>query len=169
METPKLTPDGTGERPETPCRRKTQGWVLGVVGLAAMLGFVSRSRNCRLEHERHAVAREVREVERRIRSHAAFWLYVEGNDSRESRDPIQEARHETILRDFERLSHLDNFEMANVAVDVRGDEAHVSYRVRGIARAGGPPLPAGGEMQFRRDPGGWRLTGHRLIEARPHP
>ena len=53
--------------------------------------------------------------------------------------------------------------MANVVVQVSGDEALVHFDVRGTAE-GSLPAPAAGELRFLRQPdGAWGLGGEGLL------
>jgi len=175
VETRKSTPEAAGE-PEPAAARMKRGALLAAVALLAILGFAWTFWGSGREDDRHALIHHAREIEARIRSHGYdIWRLVEGNDSRDHANASQEQRHQDILRDFERLAHLDSFEMTDLEAEIVGDRGVVTYRVRGISRSYplGPgarvtaqPVPAGGEMHFVRDGTTWRLVQHRLIELR---
>jgi hypothetical protein len=109
--------------------------LLTPIALLALLGFAWGVRNYGREHDRHLVVAQVRELESRIRSHEqpGLWLFVEGSDVPGQPDPVQEARHQAMLRDFERLAHLEAFEIADIDAKVPGAEMRFVRR----ARAGG--------------------------------
>jgi hypothetical protein len=165
MEKPMRPSEATDEPPSASRRVRGPVW-LAVVVFLAVLGFAWGVRSYEREHDRHVVLGQVRQLESRIRSHEqpGLWLLVEGNDVPGRPDPLQEERHQAMLRDFERLAHLESFEMTDIEANVQGAEARVSYRIRGVARSGQEPAPAVGEMRFVRQGAGWRLVDHRLME-----
>lgn len=163
---PKLENEGVEEKAPAAGRRTLTRASLAGIGVLAVLGFSWALRGFGRD-DRQAVLWQVYEMKAGIRSHGpGLWMFVEGNDSREPPDPKREARHQAILRDFERLAHLEGFDMTEIAVEVRGAEALVSYRVRGVAASSEPPPPAAGEIRFRRRPSGWILEDHRFVENR---
>ena len=139
-------------------------WMLPLVGIASLLGFVLASRNWPREHDRHTVASQVRELERRLRSHGPdLWLLVEGGDDRGGGAGLQEARHQAMLRDFERLDGLEGLAMTDVEVQIDGDKALATYRIHASAGPG-EGVPRGGQLEFVRRKEGWRVAGHRFVE-----
>lgn len=165
-EAPKPALDAKEQAPPPWARRARAPASLAGVALLAVLGFAWALQNYGRD-DRQAVLDQVREMKAGIRSHGpGLWMFVEGNDAPEPPDPKREARHQAILRDFERLAHLDGFDMTDIIVEVRGAEALVSYRVSGVATPIEPPPPAGGEIRFRRGPAGWVLEDHRFVESR---
>jgi hypothetical protein len=147
--------------------RRDDATLLAAVALLALLGFAWAIQNYGREHEPHVVVARVREIEAQIRTHSpGLRLLVEGRDVPEPNDPARESRHQPILRDFERLARLDGFELTDVHAEVVGDRARVSYRIRGVSRVAGEPVPSAGEMVFTRDGSEWRLVEQRLFERR---
>ena len=135
------------------------------VGLAAIAYRETRT----AERDRHAVRAEVEAIERAIRAHGAdMWERVEAQHEGASATPDEERSHQQMLSDFDRLGHIDGFAMDELEIMLSGDRATVIYAVRGgTARRGDPPPPAKGEVRLDKGRDGkWRMTAHRLIEAR---
>jgi hypothetical protein len=142
---------------------RRQRLVLSAVAIASLVGFVLAGRDWPRESDRHAVIAEVRELERRIRSGGPhLWLLVEGNDSRDDADADRESRHQAMLRDFERLSHVPDLSITNIVVHVDGDSALATYRIRSEPAA--ERVPPGGQLQFIRRNDRWMIAGHRFTE-----
>ena len=140
---------------------------LGVPVVAAATAIAYRETRT-AERDRHSVRAELKEIERAIRAHdAGIWKRVEAEHVG-GVAPVEEEAHQQMLRDFDRLGHLEGLSMDPVDVEVFGDGARVTYRVQGVARRRGePPPPAGGEFRFQKEAdGGWRMTAHRLTERR---
>lgn len=153
----------TGQRPK---QKLDDQALLAGIALLAILGFAWAVRSCDVDGDRRAVMRQVKEIEKSLRKHdPGFWVSVEGDDSPEHPNPAQEKTHQATLRDFERLAHLDGFAMTDVDVEITGDQAQVSYHIRGVPREG-ETLPVGGVMRFMRRGATWRLTDGHLIEQR---
>ena len=140
-------------------------FTLVLLAIASLLGFVLASRNWPREHDRHRVATQVHELERSIRSHGPeLWLFVEGADhARQGASPDQETRHQAMLRDFERLGRMDDLALTDVEVQVDGDKARATYRIRATTRPG-ERIPSGGVLEFVRHKEGWQVAGHRFVE-----
>ena len=139
--------------------------IVSLIAIAAVGGYVWSIGGCRSEYARHQVWQEVRRIEDALRSGTGFryWLYVEARDSAAT-DPAEHARHDAILRDFERLAHLEGLVFSDLQVTVGATEAVAAFRVDGRARNGdGQPVPTRGELVFRRTATGWRLAGSRLF------
>jgi hypothetical protein len=149
------------------------------VGGAAVVTYMQTRQH---ERDRHALLRHATEMERAIRARGErIWLHVKSRHEPGHTSAAEEALDQQMLADFGRLGRLENFAMKDVQVEITGDTATVRYRVQGTAipRAqmdlrghihSAPPIPepapAGGEIQLQRVPGGWLMTGHRLIEQR---
>ena len=121
------------------------------------------------ERDRHAVRTEIEAIERAIRAHGPdMWERIEAPHEGGSATPDDERSHQEMLRDFDRLGHIDSFAMDGIHIRLSGDTALVRYAVRGrTARRGDSPAPAGGEFRLRKGPDGkWRLIAHSLIETR---
>lgn len=132
---------------------------LGMVVLAATLGLAWGLRNYRQEHQPHVLVARVREIESRIRGDgASLWLLMEDN--------AQTAHRDAILRDFERLAHLEAFRMTDVHAETDGDRGRVTYRIQGVSNITGVRVPSSGEMGFVRDGAVWRLQESRLFERK---
>jgi hypothetical protein len=137
---------------------------VSLLALASLLGFAMTARNCPGEHDRHVVASRVREWEQAIRSRRpGAVLFGDGNRTQEDDAPTREARQQA-LSDFERLSRLDDFRIADIVVKVDGDKALASYRIRGVAQSKGEGVPHGGQLQFMLWKGRWQIAGHSLVE-----
>ena len=163
--------------------RKKVAWLVGgvliLVGGAATVTYVETRQH---ERDRHALLRHASEMERAIRARdERIWLHVESRHDPGHANAAQEALDEQMLADFERLGRLENFAMKDVTVEIMGDTAVVRYRVqgtpvprverdlRGHIHSPQPtpvPAPAAGEIHLQRGPGGWVMTGHRLVEQR---
>lgn len=134
-----------------------------LVVVAAVAGYILSIDGCRHEYGRHQVWQEVQRIEDALRSGTGYryWLYVEKQDSAAT-DPEEHGRHEAILRDFERLAHLEGLVFSDLQVAAGATEAVARFRVEG--RAGdGQAAPARGELVFRRTATGWQLAGSRLF------
>jgi ketosteroid isomerase-like protein len=106
----------------------------------------------------------VREWEQAIRAHSPdSRLFIEDNDVQGEDAVAREARHQAFA-DFERLGQIDDFRIADIVVNVDGDKALASYRIRGGAHLKGERIPHGGELQFMLWRGRWQIVGHRLVE-----
>ena len=107
-------------------------------------------------------------MERLIRDHdERIWLHVEAKHIGEQRppSPSDEAAHQAMVNDFDRLGHLTDFAMRDVRIEVTGDVAVARYRIEcRPPRYKDPPAPAAGEIRFRRTPVGWEMTSHKLTE-----
>jgi hypothetical protein len=161
--TSKATGEVAGDADAANAHPRSQRLVLGAVAVAALVGFVLAGRDWPRETDRHAVTAQVRELERRIRSRGPdLWLLVEGNDSQDTFDTDREARHQAMLRDFERLSHVEGFAITDIMVHVDGDSALATYRIRSLSAA--EPVPRGGQLHFIRGKDRWTITGHRFTE-----
>jgi len=150
-----------------------------LVGGAATVTYVETRQH---ERDRHALLRHASEMERAIRARGErIWLHVESRHEPGHANAAQEALDEQMLADFGRLGRLENFAMKDVTVEIMGDTAVVRYRVQGTpvprvetdlrghvhsAQPTPVPAPAGGEIHLQRVPGGWVMTGHRLLEQR---
>ena len=142
---------------------RRQRLVLGAVAVASLVGFVLAGRDWPRESDRHAVTAEVRELERRIRSRGPdLWLLVEGNDSQDDADADRETRHQAMLRDFERLSHVAGLAITDIVVHVDGDRALATYRIRSLPTE--ERVPRGGQLDFIRRKDRWTIAGHRFTE-----
>jgi hypothetical protein len=150
-------------------RAAVTGAAAAVVSASAILIHMEMRRP---ERDRHRIIASVRQTEAMIRRHdVALFSQVEGTHPRGSPRPEPDAAHEGMLRDFERLSHLENFQMNDIHAVVDGDTAIASYVVLGKA---GPPhhlldgqrpatVPGAGEIYFRRRGEDWEMVGHRFI------
>lgn len=165
METQQPMPDA-GPARENPTKRRRNKAYLGLVAVLATVAFAWGIRSYLRDHDTHVVRAFVREIETKVRVHdePGLWLLVERNDPPGKPDTEEEQRHQAILHTFERLSHLEEFKMTDVDVDVQGEEARVSYRMSATSPAGQPPPPYRGEMRLVRDGSNWRLVEHRLLE-----
>ena len=150
-----------------------------LVGAAAVVTYMETRQH---ERDRHALLRHATEMERAIRARGErIWLHVESRHEPGHANAAQEALDEQMLADFGRLGRLENFAMKDVTVEIMGDTAVVRYRVqgtpvprverdlRGHIHSPQPtpvPAPGGGEIHLQRVPGGWLMTGHRLLEQR---
>jgi len=149
-----------------------------LVGAAAVVTYMETRQH---ERDRHALLRHATEMERAIRARGErIWLHVESRHEPGHASAAQEALDEQMLADFGRLGRLENFAMKDVKVEVTGDTAVVRYRVegtmpraetdlRGHVHSAPPtplPVPAGGEIHLQRVPGGWVMTGHRLLDQK---
>lgn len=154
-----------GDRSAGPGRPRWHGpaGVTLVVG-AAVAGYMWSIDGCRHEYARHQVWQEARKIEDALRSGTGYrnWLFVEKGDSA-ARDAEEHGRHEAILRDFERLAHLEGLVFSDLQVAAGATEAVASFRVDGRARDGNGPAPARGELVFRRTATGWQLAASRLF------
>ena len=145
-------------------RRWNDSLALSLVAIASVLGVVIAARNWPREHDRHVVVSQVRELERSIRSHGPdLWLFVEGNDKRDNGDVDRETRHQVMLRDFERLGRLEGFAITDIVVQIDGDKALATYRVRGVARLVGEIVPRGGQLEFVRRQDSWQVARHQFV------
>ena len=144
-------------------------WILGLgVPVVAAAAAIAYRETRTAERDRHAVRAEMKEIERAIRAHdAGIWQRVEAEHGERAASAGGDEAHQEMLRDFDRLGHLEGLSMDPEDIEVSGDGARVTYRVRGVSRRRGDrPPPAGGEFRFRKAPDGrWRMTGHRLNEA----
>lgn len=165
METQQPTPDGELSGTSPPRHRRNKAY-LGLVAALATVGFAWGIQSYLRDHDTHVVRAFVREIETRVHVHdePGLWLLVERNDVREKPDTEQERRHQAILSTFERLSHLEDFKMTDVDVDVEGEEARVSYLISATSPRDQLPPPRRGEMHLIRDGSSWRLVEHRLID-----
>jgi len=144
-------------------------WFLALgVPVIAVAAAIAYRETRTAERDRHAVRAELEEIERAIRAHDAdMWRRVEAEHDGEAAPAGEEEAHQQMLRDFDRLGHLDGLSMDPVDMEMGSDVARVNYRVQGVGRRrGDPPPPAGGEFRFDKGPDGkWRMTAHRLIEG----
>lgn len=129
-------------------------WILGLaVPVVALAATVAYRETRTTERDRHAVRAELEEIERAIRAHDAdMWRRVEADHDGRAASAGEEETHQQMLRDFDRLGHLDGLSMDPVDMEIAGDVARVSYRVRGIVRRrGDPPPPTGVSSASTRD------------------
>lgn len=158
--------------PRESVSRRSVWWGLGALlltGAGSFIWWEARSE----ERDRHALLAHVREIEGLIRRHdSALWTRVEREHGPRRPIPAADAEHQAMLRDFERLSHLDDFSMTDVEVQLQGDVAKVSYRIEGRPAApsgvgrrdAAETVPKGGELSFVRAPSGWDVARHRFTE-----
>jgi len=146
--------------------RKAPRWVVAAGLLfAALAALFAVRENGQPARDRRALLRHAAEMERMIRAHdARIWLHVETDAH--ARDAEHDAIHRAMLLDFERLSHLDGFEMRDGQIEVSGDAARVRYSIRGEPQGRGERVPSRGEIRFVRGPAGWVMTGHRFLDDR---
>jgi hypothetical protein len=127
----------------------------------------------RAERDRHEILDQMRKTESLIRAHdMGLWVNVEAGHGK-TPPPADDAAHDQMKRDFERLGHLVDFRMADVRVHVAGDVATATYRI--VARPKPPSVgpgfserpesvPRSGELRFERRAGRWTMAANRLIE-----
>jgi ketosteroid isomerase-like protein len=143
--------------------------LLGLGGLVVLAGgsYTVYSEMQRAERDRHAVIREVQELAWLIRRHddQLFIRFGVAPDA----DPAHGDR-ESILRDFERLSHIHDLQFTDLDVVVTGDSAVARYKAsgRGVpSDLGGRSDQAAstltGEITFVRHGGRWEVVGHRFV------
>lgn len=115
--------------------RRRNAFVLAAVAVTALVGYLWGRRDLQREHDRHLVRREVARIEAAIRTGHGWsdWIYVERRDTG-APDSREHERHESLLRDFERLAHVEGFALSDVEVELDADTARVRYRVTGRAR-----------------------------------
>lgn len=158
-------PQATGRRP---WRRVLLAG--GVILAMAAGGAFIYSETRRAEQDRHAVINQVREFERLIRRHDDMLMLRVGEASSGSRSD-QPVERDSILRDFDRLSHLADFRLDDIDVVVRGDSAVARYKVQGVGREIGvgeasraaEQVPSAGEMSFVRRGERWQIVSHRFL------
>lgn len=142
--------------------------LIAVGGLVVLAGggYFVYSEMQQAERDRHAVIKEFEELQHLIRRHDGQLL------TRLSMAPDADSAHanrESLLRDFDRLSHFDDLQITDLDVVVTGDSAVAKYK------AAGRPAPPGlsdrsdqaltslaGEMTLVRHDGGWEVIGHRF-------
>ena len=150
---------------------------LGIAGgalaaIAAISTVVYNER--REEHDRHVLLDHIARIEQAVRRHdEAVFGYVETHHGTPA-DPQAEVAHQQMLRDFDRLSHLEGFSMRDLEITIDGDRATASYRVEGqrprhqavpgLPIQQGPGPPSAGHLEFSRSGSGWALVGHHLID-----
>lgn len=137
--------------------------------VVSAVGVLAYRETRQRERDRHAILAHVEGMERIIRDHdtARIFLHVEGTHPAGAKaNELEEVRHRAILDDIERLAHLRDFALRDVEIELKDDAGIVRYRVEGQPGTDGRVPPAAGEIQFMRFSDGWRMTGHRLIEAR---
>jgi hypothetical protein len=167
-----MTTEGTAlprERLATPRRKRAMQLLSGLGGLVVLAGggYAVYTEMQQVERDRHAVIREVQELERLIRRHDGE-LFVRLGVAPDA-DPAHGDR-ESILRDFERLSDLDGFRLTGQDVVVTGDSAVAKYTAEGRSPSSGiggrsdqTATPLAGEMRFVRHGGRWEIVGHRFV------
>jgi hypothetical protein len=149
--------------------RKRKFWIIALaIPVVAVAGALAYRETRTTERDRHAVRAEMEDIERAIRAHDAdIWRRVEADHDGRAASSAEEETHQQMLRDFDRLGHLDGLSMDPVAIEIGGDVARVNYRVQGVGRRRGDPPPPTGEFRFSKGRDGkWRMTAHRLIEGR---
>lgn len=144
-----------------------------LAAIAAISSFAYHER--REEHDRHVLLDHISRIEQAVRRHdEAVFGYVETHSGTPP-DPQVEVAHQQMLRDFDRLSHLEGFGMRDIEIAIDGDKATASYRVEGqlprsqavpglLPAQQWPAPPSAGRLEFSRSGSGWVLAGHRLIE-----
>lgn len=138
------------------------GVVMLSISGASMLVYRATRRE---ERDRHAIVLHLREMERALRTHdARMWLHVTTTHSVAPGDADHAAAHDAMLRDFERLQHLEGLELTDIQAEVTGDTAVARYRIHSARAAGASPPPRAGELRFVRGPAGWEMTSHRLLD-----
>ena len=153
---------------------RKKGMVAIVVSASVCVAGVLIYRETRrAERDRHDILNHMGRTESRIRNHdMRLWTDVEAAHSKPP-VPAEDAAHERMKQDFERLGHLVDFRMKDVEVRVSGDVATATYRIAARPRPAhvGPgfakpsdTVPRGGEFRFERLGGRWRMASHRLIE-----
>lgn len=146
-----------------PKNRRTLAALTGVavvVSAAVVVYYETRLR----ERDYHEILGRVARLGKLIQAHdVRIWLQVEERHATVP-EPERHAAHVAMLRDFDRLGHLEGFSMSDIRVELSRDTAVVRYHVQGLPRAGDARAPAAGEMHFARGPTGWELVGHRLLE-----
>jgi hypothetical protein len=135
--------------------------VVGLLLAAAGTALWLRKEAQPHERDYHAVSNEFERIERKIRKHdISLWLVIEGEPHDAGAGAAaREERHRRILDDFDKLGHLRNFSMADVAIEVDGDRAHLRYTLEGRSDDL-RPTPSGGTMEFVRRQGRWVLDDH---------
>jgi hypothetical protein len=150
-----------------PRRGRALRLLIGVGGLVVLAGggYVVYSEMQRPERDRHAVIREVQELEWLLRRHdQLFMRFGVAPDA----DPAH-ANREALLQDFERLSHIDDFQFTDLDVVVTGDSAIAKYKAAGRAARSdlggrsGQVSPLTGEITFVRHGDRWEVVGHRFV------
>lgn len=157
---------GVWLRPSPRQEVMTRAALIGGIALTLSAGtaFVYRETRHR-ESDRHAIVAHLKQMERAIRAHdAGLWLHVVTTHPALPGDRNHEAMHESMLRDFERLQHLDDLQITDIAVELADDTAVARYRIWGEGRRGDAAPPTAGELRFVRGPAGWEMTSHKLFE-----
>jgi hypothetical protein len=166
-----MTTVGTGapREPAVPRRGRALRLLIGLGGVLVLAGggYAVYSEMRRAERDRHAVIQEVEGLQHLIRRHDGQ-LFM-----RLSVAPDADSAHadrDALLRDFERLSHIDGFQVTNLDVVVTGDSAVARYEAtgRGVpsdlgGRSDQAASPLTGEMTFVRHGGRWEVVGHRFV------
>lgn len=152
----------------TPGRRVTIARPLLVavaVGLAILAGSWAVYRKTRRdESDRQAIVLHILEMERALRAHdARMWLHVTTTHPVAPGDAAHAAAHEAMLRDFERLQHLEGLELSDIQVEIDGDTAVARYRILFSRAADAARVPKLGELHFVRG-SEWQMTSHRLLD-----
>lgn len=110
------------------------------------------------ERDWHAVRAQVYDIEKALRRHEVdAYVRSAGEGS-----PLPVETEQRLVRDFERLSHLQDFAMTDVEIRFEGDTAFVRYRVEGAPGLRDDRPPSAGELAFRKRDGFWRLLESRL-------
>jgi hypothetical protein len=119
------------------------------------------------EQDRRAIRALIRDTERALRAHdGSAWLLVERGFPPAEKHPALEPGHEQLLRDLDRLAHLEDVQLTITAVTVTGEIASADYQVLGRARPKEAVPPAAGRFAFRRTGDGWTLVGNFFEEIR---
>lgn len=168
--------------PDTPPARTRPSRHVAVTfaAVAVTLGAVSAivwRETRRDEIARHEILADLNTIVRKIHTHdQTLWMNVEGHDTA-SFDPKVEEGHQKMIADFERLSHLEDFQMLDITVHVDGDMANVRYRIAGRLRDHpcGPQfdtecslstkVPDRGVLYYRKMTNGWRPMSNELHEG----
>jgi ketosteroid isomerase-like protein len=149
--------------------RRARRLLIGVGGVVVLAGggYAVYSEMQRAERDRHAVIQQVEELQHLIRRHDGQ-LFM-----RFSVAPDADAAHadrDALLQDFERLSHVDGFQITNLDVVVTGDSAVARYEASGRAvpsdlggRSDQAASPLTGEITVVRHGGRWEVVSHRFV------
>jgi hypothetical protein len=152
-----------------PLRGRALRFLIGLGGVVALAGggYAVYSETQRAERDRHAVIQEVEALQHLIHRHDGQ-LFM-----RLSVAPDADSAHagrDALLQDFERLSHIDDFQFTDIDVVVTGDSAVARYEASGRAvpsdlagRSDQAASPLTGEITLVRHGGRWEIVGHRFV------